>query len=112
MSTPEAFMSKCIWCLNESTVNHVEHIVPEALGCPDNFVLTNEEVCIKCNNGLGHIDQAVIDDFDFPAFMAGIPRKGGKPPIISSRGNVKGAVEPNGPGISFNMEKHAVKDHT
>jgi hypothetical protein len=75
-------------------------------------VLTNEEVCIKCNNGLGHIDQAVIDDFDFCAFMAGIPRKGGKTPIISSRGNVKGTVESSDPVISFNMEKHTVKDHT
>lgn len=105
-------MSKCIWCSNESTGYHVEHIVPEPLGCPDNFVLTNEEVCIKCNNGLGHIDQAVIDDFDFSAFMAGIPRKGGKPPIISSRGNVKGTVSDSGPEISFNMEKQAVIDHT
>lgn len=105
-------MSTCIWCLNESIGNHVEHIVPEALRCPDDFFLTNKEICEGCNNGLGHIDQAVIDDFDFSAFMAGIPRKRGKPPIISSRGNVRGTVGKNGPEISFNMESHAVVDHT
>lgn len=105
-------MNTCIWCLNESIGNHVEHIVPEALGCPKNFFLTNKEICEGCNNGLGHIDQAVIDDFDLCAFMAGIPRKRGRPPIISSRGNVRGTVGNNGPVISFNMENHAVVDHT
>ncbi|WP_197054391.1 hypothetical protein [Nitrosococcus oceani] len=98
--------------MNESLGSHVEHIVPEALGCPNDFVLTNEVICRSCNNGLGHIDQAVIDDFDFLSFMAGIPRKGGKPPIIKSRGNVVGTVGPKGREISFNMENHPVKDHT
>jgi hypothetical protein len=35
-----------------------------------------------CNNGLAHLDQAVIDDFDLFAFISGIPRKRGRPAQI------------------------------
>lgn len=68
-------------------------------------------VCRRCNNGLGHLDQAVIDDLDFPAFMAGIPRKKGRPPAILSRGNVLGTVEVTGPTLSFNMDPTATMAH-
>ena len=93
----------CIWCLNSSGGRHVEHIVPEVLGCPPKFTLPEEVVCQSCNNGLGHLDQAVADDFDFVSFQADIPRKKGRPPVISGRGNVYGFTGLNGPEIIFNM---------
>ena len=104
-------MSRCFWCLNEARGNHIEHIVPEAIGCPPGFTISSEWICVRCNNGLGHLDQAVGDDFDFLALMNGIPRKGNKPPKISSRGNVLGTVETDGPAISFNMGNAPVTAH-
>lgn len=35
-----------------------EHIIPESIGCPEKLVFTNGEVCKKCNNKLGNVDQA------------------------------------------------------
>lgn len=101
----------CIWCLRPGASGHDEHIFPEAIGCPPGFVLPGTAVCPKCNNGLGHLDKAVSDEFDFLAFLAGVPRKKGRPPIINSRGNVLGSIEPTGPTLTFNMEKHSVSAH-
>lgn len=101
----------CIWCLENADGRHDEHIIPEALGCPPGFVLPGTVVCRKCNNGLADLDQAVIDEFDFPVFMAGVPRKRGKPPAIRSRGNVLATVEPSGPTYTFNMDAMPVKAH-
>lgn len=103
--------ARCIWCLGPAIGGHKEHIFPEAIGCPPGFVLPGTTVCRKCNNGLGHLDKAVADEFDFLAFMAGVPRKGGKPPIIGSRGNVLASVKPTGPTYTFNMESHPVRAH-
>lgn len=104
-------MTKCIWCKCGDAPSAVEHIIPEALGCPDGFLLSGGTVCRACNNGLAHLDQAVIGDFDIPAFMAGIPRKRGRPPVIQSRGNVIGTSGPSGAEISINMERYPVKAH-
>lgn len=98
-------MSVCIWCKNIIGSRTREHIIPEPLGNPADFML---ELCRPCNNSIGHLDQAVIDEFDIPIFNAGIPRKRGKPPIISNRGNVEGRVTPTGPEIHINMESHQV----
>ncbi len=103
--------ARCIWCLGPTAGGHEEHIFPEAIGCPPGFVLPSTTVCRKCNNGLGHLDKAVADEFDFLAFMASVPRKGGKPPIISSRGNVLASIESTGPTYSFNMENYSVRAH-
>jgi hypothetical protein len=94
----------CIWCLQGSEEKNEEHIIPEALGCPSGFVLPGTIVCRKCNNGLSHLDSAVIDDFDFSILMAGIKRKKGRLPEIRSRGNVIGTIEREGPVIFFNMD--------
>ncbi len=102
---------RCIWCLEQSEGNHEEHIIPEALGCPSGFVLPGSVVCRRCNNGLADLDQAVINEFDFLTFMAGVPRKKGKPPAIRSRGNVLGTVEKSLPTMTFNMEGASVKAH-
>jgi hypothetical protein len=68
-------MTVCIWCLRENSSRAIEHIIPDALGCPEEFVLTAGVVCEKCNNRLGQVDQAVIADLEISAFQAGVPRK-------------------------------------
>ncbi len=101
---------RCIWCLQSTRPGlGVEHIIPEALGCPKGFVLPSNVVCTKCNNGLSDLDTAVIDEFDFLAFLAGVPRKRGRAPAIRSRGNVVGTVEADEPTISFNMGSTACR---
>jgi HNH endonuclease len=104
-------INNCIWCGGAASEGHVEHIIPEALGCPSNFVLPGSVVCLKCNNGLAHLDRTVIDEFDFSAFIANVPRKKGKSPVVSSRGNVFGSVHGGKPTMTFNMEKHSVSAH-
>lgn len=99
---------RCIWCKKENSDSAVEHIIPEALGCPDYFILANGLVCRRCNNGLAHLDQAVIGDFDISLFMANVPGKKGKPPAIHSRGNLVGRRGATGPEMSINMERFPV----
>lgn len=102
---------RCIWCLGIAEGGHKEHIIPEALGCPLGFVLPGTIVCRKCNNGLAHLDQAVLDEFDLMAFMAGVPRKKGKRPVVRSRGNILATVENDVPTYTLNMEPYPVKAH-
>lgn len=101
-------MSICIWCLDSADDKDVEHIFPASLGCPDHLTLPGTVVCRACNSGLAHLDQAVLDEFDFPAFMASIPRKHGRPPEITSRGNVYGWISKDGPQLHFNSEAYPV----
>lgn len=89
----------------------VEHIIPEALGCPENFVLTDGVVCKSCNNGLAHLDRAVFDDFDMIAFLANVPRKGGRAPSVRGRGNLVATLGSDGPEISINMDPEARVAH-
>jgi hypothetical protein len=98
-------MATCIWCLTENAEPSVEHIIPDALGCPEHFVLSGGTVCKRCNNGLAHLDRAVIDDFDMVAYMANVPRKRGRPPIVNTRGNLRATHGANGPLIAINMER-------
>jgi hypothetical protein len=76
-------------------------VFPEALGCPASLVLETG-VCAACNNGLGRQDQALVVQFELPAFMAGIPRKRGRPPSIDGWASLAGRVGPDGPELSFN----------
>lgn len=55
--------------------------------------------------------QAVIDEFDFRVFMAGVSRKKGRLPVIRSRGNVVATVEQDGPTYTFNMDPVPVTAH-
>lgn len=87
-----------------------EHIFPEALGCPPEFLFKDGTVCESCNNKLGHIDQAVINDFDFLSFQAGVKRKRNKPASIKSRGNVIAGYAVEGKYMSINMGPEQVKD--
>lgn len=102
---------RCIWCGGRAANQDVEHIIPEAIGCPPGFTLPGTVVCKRCNNGLAHLDRALADEFDLSAFLAGVPRKSGKPPLVSSRGNVLASYVDGEPSISFNMERYAVHAH-
>lgn len=101
-------MTYCIWCLQPSKATAKEHIIPEALGCPDGFWLTNGEVCQSCNNKLAYLDQAIIDDLDILLFMNRIPRKRNKFPEISNRGNVLTKFNKNEPIFYINMGKRPI----
>src|SRR4051812_46076570 len=80
----------CIWgCGNSGIGAPPEHIMPVALGCPDNSVLVNGEVCRKCNHGLAPLDQALIDSFDLPRAAYNVPGKHGAVPRITSRRNLR-----------------------
>lgn len=98
-------MATCIWCKGVDVPPSEEHIIPEPLGCPDGFVLARGEVCKSCNNGLSHLDQAVIGEFDLLSFMAGVPRKKNRPPEIRGRGNLIATTERGDKEISINMER-------
>lgn len=100
---------RCIWCGQHDPDPAREHIFPAALGCPDNFCLTQGEVCSSCNNGLGHLDQTIADDFDVMAFSRGVPRRGGKPPLVGNRRNVLGEVVDGKPNLYLNTERHSVE---
>lgn len=91
----------CLWCGATRYAPSREHIVPEALGCPEALVLT-EGVCERCNNGLGHVDQALVRQFEVQTVMNGIRRKKGKPPTISGWGPLRGKHGPEGPSIHLN----------
>lgn len=99
----------CIWCKNIVVESVPEHIIPEPLGCPQNFILENKEICKECNNNLGHIDQALIDDFDIIIFQNNIHRKKNKKPIISNRGNLFGKDTSYGNTYFINMENYIIR---
>lgn len=97
-------MTTCIWCQRSNQPASIEHIIPEAIGCPEGFVLRNGEVCRKCNNGLASLDQALAQEFDILSFMAGVPRKRGRKPKVDSRGNFVAYRTESGPVIAINMD--------
>lgn len=98
-------MATCIWCRNESNTDSIEHIIPEALGCPDEFHLKDGAVCQRCNNGLAHLDQAVIDEFDIFTFWSGVPRKKKKSPVVNNRGNLLGGYINSNKTLFINMDR-------
>lgn len=100
----------CIWCRRPTSSNEpVEHIVPHAIGCPEDFILTNGEVCAACNNGMGHLDQALVQDIEVYAALAGVPNKAGRTSRISGFGNMRADIEGDGLVYRFNMERHPVE---
>lgn len=79
----------CLWCGSEEFRPSIEHILPEALACPPGFVL-RDCVCRPCNNGLAHIDQALLKKFELVTFIKGVRRKKGKPPSVVSWPSLRG----------------------
>lgn len=100
---------QCIWCGEDSAGKQsVEHIVPEAIGCPPGFVLANGEVCTKCNNWFGHIDQALIADMEMFAALAGVPRKRSGAGIFSY-GNIRARTIDGHLSYFINMDPKPVR---
>jgi len=89
----------------------VEHIIPESLGCPEAFVFSKGEVCQKCNNKLGNVDQALLHEFEVMSFWNGIPRKRGKTPKIDSFPGLRAEVIDGEKTFYLNMEKYPVAPH-
>lgn len=98
----------CIWCLKAIRAESEEHVLPDALGCPPELVL-EQGVCRACNNGLGHVDQALIRQFEIAAFVAGVPRKKGRPPAINMWAPIKGRCVDGHREIHLNAGPQAVE---
>lgn len=101
-------VSQCIWCKQTGNPASVEHIIPEALGCPNELILERGEVCRACNTKLAFLDRAIVDEFDLVGFNSGVPRKKFRPPRIDSRGNMVGYHTDQGPVFAINMERYPV----
>jgi hypothetical protein len=95
--------SLCIYCLQESIDAPPEHVIPEALGCPEEAILRSGEVCEACNHGLAHLDVALADSFDFARFFTNQPTKKGKPPSVSGRSNLATIVTDGEPILHINL---------
>jgi hypothetical protein len=91
----------CIWCGAAKFKPSLEHILPEALGCPPGFILSND-VCSKCNNGFGHLDRALLRQFELLTFLGNVPRKRGKPPSLDSWSSILGRYTKSGPELHIN----------
>lgn len=98
----------CIWCKRPVRRENEEHILPDSLGCPPLFIL-EDCVCMSCNNGLGHVDQALLHDFEIVAFTLGVPRKGGRPPVIGGWRGIRAGYGPHGPEIYLNAGPQTVE---
>jgi hypothetical protein len=94
-------MGGCLWCGQTEFEPSIEHILPEALGCPPDFVLKNS-VCKQCNNGLAHIDQALLKQFEVMTFIKGVRRKKRRKPSIDSWPALRGRHGENGPELMLN----------
>jgi hypothetical protein len=101
-------MEACIWHKKLHAEPSFEEILLAGFGCPKEYTFSDGEVCRPCNSRCAHLDQAVLDAFDFLAFFRGVPRRGGKPPQVVNRGNVLCRWTPQGPAVFINMEKHAI----
>lgn len=100
----------CIWCKKVRQPAAVEHIIPDALGCPPGFIFSNGEVCKRCNNRLSTLDHAVVSDFEMCKLWHGVRSKRGRSPSLSTRGNALGRhVAKDHIELLVNMEHHSVR---
>jgi hypothetical protein len=86
-------MATCIFCRGRSDNAPPEHIIPEALGCPETAVLSHDEVCGRCNNGLAYLDQALLNSLDIPRLLVGQKGKRGRGPFVDGRRNISATVK-------------------
>jgi hypothetical protein len=94
----------CIWC-GGVPANSLEHIAPDALGCPADFVLT-AGVCAKCNHKNGRLDRALLVPYEIVTVIKRIPRKRGKRPTVDGFSTFSSDYDENGPVLYVNREKH------
>lgn len=97
----------CIWC-GGAPADSLEHIAPEALGCPPNFVLPRG-VCTKCNQRNGRLDRALLTPFEIVTVLKGIPRKKGKRPTVDGFSSLSSSYNEDGPIFYINREKYSVQ---
>lgn len=97
----------CIWC-GDTPAESLEHIAPEALGCPAEFVLA-KGVCVRCNNKNGRLDRALLTPFEIITVVKDITRKKGKKPTVDGFASFASAHDENGPVLYVNREKHRVR---
>lgn len=97
----------CIWC-GGSPANSLEHIVPEALGCPSEFVLRSG-VCRECNNKNSKLDRALLTPFEIVTVLKGMPRKRGRRPTVDGYSSIASDYDDNGPAFHINREKYGVR---
>lgn len=97
----------CIWC-GETRISSLEHIVPEALGCPPGFVL-KKGVCAPCNNRNGKLDRALLTPFEIMTVLKGLVRKRGKRPTVDGFRSLSSAYNNDGPVFFINREKHPIE---
>jgi hypothetical protein len=96
----------CIWCPS-TNAKSLEHIAPESLGCPAEFVL-REGVCENCNGRLGRLDRALLVPFEIITVMKGIPRKKGRRPTVDGFSSISSGYDENGPRFQINREKYDI----
>lgn len=94
-------VSPCIWCGSTIFEPSIEHVLPDSLGCPPDFVL-RDCVCRPCNNGLAVIDQALLKQFEIMTFIKGVRRKKGRAPTVEAWPSVRGRHKNGRPELSIN----------
>lgn len=99
---PKFDPAPCIWCGVREFEPSLEHILPDALGCPPGFFLRSE-VCSKCNTKLGHLDQALLKQFEITSFFGNVSRKGRKRPSLTTFSSLAGAYTQSGPEMYLNV---------
>ena len=102
----------CIWCWGDARDAPPEHVVPEALGCPPEWIL-EEGACSACNHGpLATLDGVLAHSFDVLRVKAGMKGKRGRPATIAGRGNMKGTSNDGNTTLAINMGPTPVDDAT
>jgi hypothetical protein len=104
--TASANMETCIWCQDSDDFT-LEHILPDALGCPTDLTL-DKCVCRECNRTNGKLDRALLKPFELMTVMKGIPRKKGRRPKIDGHSTFASGYDENGPALFFNRERFPV----
>lgn len=99
-------VESCIWCGSTPAVS-LEHIAPDALGCPPNFVLRTG-VCKSCNSKNGRLDRALLVPFEIITVLKGVLRKKNRRPTIDGFASIASSYDENGPVLFTNREKFPI----
>jgi hypothetical protein len=96
--------TRCLWCGDLSKGAPPEHIIPDALGCPEKAVLRDGEVCGPCNHKFGQIlDLALVQSLDVLLWSLGHKGKDGRGLSISSRSNARTLVSQGSRELHINF---------
>lgn len=115
---------KCIFCLSETYREPIEHIAPEGLVGHQPFqvtygsiiaeprkylVLDNDEVCRRCNNKLGKLDENLQNQLGFlRTYWNPVGTKSGKA-TTAQRPGMFAERRSDGPHIHVNAENYDVR---